>query len=118
MSWRNFIENQEFMARMHAFAINNSIAQLQQTTFANWRIWAHTKKQSRLRIKRQAFKCLTVNVARQRQFKQLTVAALSLGKQGRGSVMKQCFDALRLNAQSEKVRFATNKLQNEHRPAI
>jgi hypothetical protein len=32
--------------------------------------------------------------------------------------MKQCFDALKLNAQNEKVRFATNKLQNEHRPAI
>jgi len=44
MNWRNFLENQEFMARMHAFAINNSIAQLQQTTFANWRTWAHNKK--------------------------------------------------------------------------
>lgn len=67
---------------------------------------------------RQALKCLQVNVYRQREFKLLAVSAFSVNRQAQVSIVKQCYDALRVNAESEKLKIATTKLQNEVRPAV
>ena len=67
---------------------------------------------------RRVFKNLRIATQRRKYLRQLAAGAFGVKKVGDRNIVKQCFDALRLNKEQEIYAMMRDKLQDETQPMI
>lgn len=116
--WMNFSMTMNQQVRYHILARTFAENQLKRLTFCTLRYNLKEMKRKRLNRLRMYYKAWRESNEYKRFMMQASIAALGFKKDCNKSMLKMCFDAMRISKEEEKFVMMTEALENDCLPAI
>lgn len=93
--------------------VSTALTQLRNNCFSGWRMQVYEKKHRREDIKKRCFRSLQIAVKKRKHLQNMALSALGFQIQADRNILKQCFAAMRLNKEEEKLIYIRDKLTME-----